>query len=127
MRAGYRCPYCKETSACSCASCITDVNDGELIISFTEDGNGLICGNPECQKIFSHDQALDELNGSGLNEWWGYLHIKGTLQAKRYFDPMDLIEAGESPFCKKVVGPFLARDRDHALKIVEILTLEITE
>jgi hypothetical protein len=53
------------------------------------------------------------------NLWWGYLHTQGTLQAKRYFGPLDIQEAEESPFCAKVVGPFEATDREEALKIVE--------
>lgn len=56
--------------------------------------------------------------------WWGYLHTSGTLQAKRYFGELDIQEAHESPFCKKVVGPFEASDRDEALTIVKNLTDE---
>ena len=47
--------------------------------------------------------------------WWGYLHISGTLQAKPYREPLDIQEAKESPFCKKVVGPFKSSNRDEAL------------
>lgn len=54
-----------------------------------------------------------------MNQWWGYLHTSGTLQAKRYFGPIDIQEAEESPFCQKVVGPFEALDREDALRIVE--------
>lgn len=54
--------------------------------------------------------------------WWGYKHVSGTLQAKRYFEPLDIIEAQESPFCAKVVGPFPANNREEALQIVEKLT-----
>lgn len=53
------------------------------------------------------------------NLWWGYRHTSGTLQAKRYFDPRDISEAHQSPFCKQVVGPFNASDREEALKIVK--------
>ena len=53
--------------------------------------------------------------------WWGYQHISGTLQAKPYFGPLDIQEANESPFCKKVFGPFEAGGRDEALLIVETL------
>jgi hypothetical protein len=59
--------------------------------------------------------------------WWGYKHVSGTLQAKRYFEPLDIIEAQESPFCAKVVGPFPAKNRDEALEIVEKLTNETKE
>jgi hypothetical protein len=51
--------------------------------------------------------------------WWGYKHTSGTYQAKRYFDRLDIQEAMESPFCKTVVGPFEAENRDKALEIVE--------
>lgn len=56
------------------------------------------------------------------NLWWGYKHTSGSLQAKRYFEPLDIQEAKESPFCKQVVGPFEAEDREEALKKVEELT-----
>lgn len=54
--------------------------------------------------------------------WWGYKHVHGTYQAKRYFDKRDLQEAYESDFVDQVVGPFEAINRDEALKIVENLT-----
>lgn len=56
------------------------------------------------------------------NLWWGYLHTSGTLQAKRYFEPRDIQEANESPFCAEVVGPFSAANREDALRQVKELT-----
>ena len=53
------------------------------------------------------------------NLWWGYLHTSGSLQAKRYFDVLDIEEANQSPFCQIVVGPFEASDREEALTIVK--------
>jgi len=53
------------------------------------------------------------------NLWWGYKHISGTLQAKRYFDKKDTDEAEESPFVDEVVYPFPAKDREDALKYIE--------
>ena len=53
------------------------------------------------------------------NLWWGYLHTSGTLQAKRYFEPLDIQEAEQSPFCEKVLGPFEAKDRDEAIAFIE--------
>ena len=53
------------------------------------------------------------------NLWWGYKHINGSFQAKRYFDRLDIVEANESPCCEIVVGPFEASSREEALKIVE--------
>jgi hypothetical protein len=52
------------------------------------------------------------------NLWWGYLHIEGTLQAKRYFDERDTQEAEESPFVKQVIYPFEAESREEALNII---------
>ena len=57
-----------------------------------------------------------------MNQWWGYRHTSGSLQAKRYMGPLDVKEAQESPFCAAVVGPFWASDREDALKIVERMT-----
>lgn len=56
-----------------------------------------------------------------MNEWWGYKHVSGTYQAKRYFDRLDITEAQESPFCEVVVGPFLAENREDALAKVKEL------
>lgn len=56
-----------------------------------------------------------------MNRWWGYMHINGSLQVKRYFDALCLRDAHESPFVAKVVGPFDATDREDALKKAEEL------
>lgn len=53
------------------------------------------------------------------NLWWGYLHINGTLQVKRYFGREDLFEAQESPFVDRIAGPWPAKDRDDALEILK--------
>ncbi len=50
--------------------------------------------------------------------WWGYRHINGSLQAKRYFDARDLEDARESDFVASVCPPFKANGRDEALKII---------
>lgn len=55
-------------------------------------------------------------------QWWGYKHTSGTYQAKRYFGPLDIREAHESPFCEAVVGPFVAHSREEALEKVKELT-----
>lgn len=54
--------------------------------------------------------------------WWGYRHVNGSVQAKRYFDRRDIQEAHESDFCAQVVGPFEADTREAALSIVETQT-----
>lgn len=53
-----------------------------------------------------------------MNLWWGYLHINGSIQVKRYFDDRDLDEAIESPFVSRVITKFQANDRDQALQII---------
>jgi hypothetical protein len=53
------------------------------------------------------------------NLWWGYLHVEGTIQAKRYFDKLDIREAQESPFVARVFGPFEAKDRQDAIEQIE--------
>lgn len=49
------------------------------------------------------------------NLWWGYRHISGTIQAKRYFVPLDIQEAEESGMCEEVYQPFEADNREEAL------------
>jgi len=51
-----------------------------------------------------------------MNKWWGYEHVNGSLQAKRYFDERDLTEARESAFVALVVGPFNCNTREEALR-----------
>lgn len=53
-----------------------------------------------------------------MNDWWGYLHINGSIQAKRYFSDLDISEAWDSPFVLKAEGPFKAADREEALEIL---------
>lgn len=53
------------------------------------------------------------------NKWWGYIHVNGSLQVKRYFDKQDLEEARSSDFLESVKGPFEAEDKDEALKIMQ--------
>lgn len=48
--------------------------------------------------------------------WWGYKHRSGTLQVKRYFEPLDIEEALASPFCESVHGPWEVNSREEALK-----------
>ncbi len=120
MMGAFHCPHCGTRNACDCKTCRPHIKEDEPIISFTEDGEGLICAN--CKQVFSHDQAIDEEYRKRTTPWWGYLHISGTLQAKPYREPLDIEEAEQSPFCKKVVGPFQALHRDHALLIVQQLT-----
>jgi len=52
--------------------------------------------------------------------WWGYKHISGTYQAKRFFEALDITEARQSPFCDIIVEPFEAKDRDEALEIIKL-------
>ena len=49
-------------------------------------------------------------------DWWGYWHTNGHVQAKRYFNQQDISEANQSPFVQASFGPFRALDRDGAIK-----------
>lgn len=51
-------------------------------------------------------------------QYWGYLHNSGTIHIKRYFDRLDIVEAKESSFVERVVGPFEVESRDEAVKII---------
>lgn len=51
--------------------------------------------------------------------WWGYKHVSGTYQAKRYFGPEDISETHESPFVWQVVYPFEADSREEALEYIK--------
>lgn len=53
------------------------------------------------------------------NLWWGYKHISGTYQAKRYWGASELQEAQRSDFVDQVVQPFNCKNRDEALIVVE--------
>jgi len=52
------------------------------------------------------------------NKWWGYRHMNGSIQVKRFFSDLDLTEADESPFVRKVFQPFEAKDRQDAINII---------
>lgn len=56
-----------------------------------------------------------------MNQWWGYVHVNGNIQVKRYFDQQDIEEAQESPFTSHVYGPFEAKDRDDAIEKIRIV------
>jgi hypothetical protein len=49
-------------------------------------------------------------------KWWGYAHVGGTLQVKRYFDHRDLQEARESDFVERVLPVIDAESRDDAIR-----------
>ncbi len=51
-------------------------------------------------------------------QWWGYLHVEGTVHIKRYFGPLDISEAHESPFVQAVYGPFDAESHIEARDIL---------
>lgn len=56
-----------------------------------------------------------------MNKWWGYLHINGKIQVKRYFDQRDIDEARESEFVTAVTWAFDAINREDALKKAEVI------
>ena len=51
--------------------------------------------------------------------WWGYKHVSGTFQAKRYFDKRDTDEAEQSPYCEQIVYPFEAESREEAIDYIK--------
>lgn len=53
--------------------------------------------------------------------WWGYKHVSGIYQTKRYNELQEIMNAQESDFCETVVGPFHAADIDEARQIVQSL------
>jgi len=53
-----------------------------------------------------------------MEKWWGYIHVNGKLQVKRFFDQRDIDEAYESDFVSHVFHPFFAKDREDALAYV---------
>lgn len=60
MMGSFTCPHCKTKNACNCNTCSKYIKEGEAVIRYTEDGNFLICGNKDCDKMFTHDQAIDQ-------------------------------------------------------------------
>ena len=55
-------------------------------------------------------------------KWWGYLHINGRIQAKRFWKQWEIDEARESDFVVATSYVFDAVDRDDALRqLKEIL------
>ena len=54
-----------------------------------------------------------------MNKWWGYRHIDGNTQVKRYFDQRDIEEAETSDFVVITYGPFEAIDREDAFKKID--------
>ncbi len=58
-----------------------------------------------------------------MNKWWGYLHVNGSIQVKRYFDQRDLEEAEQSDFVQFVTATFDAKDRADALQKAQELLL----
>ena len=50
-----------------------------------------------------------------MNKWWGYLHVNGSIKAKRFFDHKDIDEARESDFVLAVSWVFNAVNCEDAL------------
>ena len=53
------------------------------------------------------------------NLWWGYLHLDGTYQAKRYFNDEDITLALTSPVVSIATYPVIAESRDEALELIK--------
>lgn len=54
-------------------------------------------------------------------EWWGYIHVNGNIQVKRFFSREDIIEADSSPFVQETFGPFEAENREDAINKIREL------
>ena len=66
-----------------------------------------------------------EDNKKLYNTWWGYLHVDGSVQVKRFFDQRDIDEAVHSAFVARVTGRFEAKNRQDAEeKAVKMMGLE---
>lgn len=53
-------------------------------------------------------------------QWWGFVHVNGTLNVKRVLpsppeQPSDMDVARKSPFVRELYGPFPADGRDDAM------------
>ena len=53
--------------------------------------------------------------------WWGYRHVNGSYQVRRYYDLKGIQEADESEFTVYTKGPFAAGNREDALLILKRL------
>jgi len=49
-------------------------------------------------------------------EWYCYEHTNGSLHLKRYFSHEEISEARESPFVRRIRGPFKAENYEEAMK-----------
>lgn len=56
-----------------------------------------------------------------LNKWWGYVHVNGHIQVKRYFSRLDIDDAYESPFVDIVFEPFEVNSREEAIEHIKNL------
>lgn len=65
--------------------------------------------------LFQHIESIN----MEKNRWWGYVHVNGNIQVKRFFDKRDIDDARESPFCKYIFDPFESKDRDSAINIIK--------
>jgi len=50
----------------------------------------------------------DEFEVVSKMKFFGYLHNEDSIHTRRYYEPLDINEAKQSPFIKKVFGPFEA-------------------
>jgi hypothetical protein len=80
------------------------------------------CVNCNEEAYIAEQTQLDELaaEDEAKTMWWGYRHISGSVQAKRFYngERASIEDAHESDFCAQVVEPFEAPSREAALQIV---------
>ena len=81
------------------------------------------CVNCNEEAYIAEQVRLDELaaEDEAKTMWWGYRHISGSVQAKRFFrgeGRASIEDAYESDFVAQVVEPFEAPSREAALQLV---------
>lgn len=55
------------------------------------------------------------------NLWWGYLHVNGEIQAKRFFNYEDIQDAKDSVFVKKIFEPVKCSSKEEAINNFKLL------
>lgn len=55
-------------------------------------------------------------------EWWGYQTKDNTYKAFKRYDIRDLYLVKQSEYCKQIVYPFLATNKQQALTIIKTQT-----
>ena len=72
----------------------------------------------DIEKAIWYLKRFCEKQGEVMSElqWWGYTHINGSPQLKRYFSEQDIIEAKLSEMVMDTRGPVDAENREDAMR-----------